>query len=123
MSYGNEKPNDDDGVILIMTVWCILIIASVYRRLSRTLNARAIQVGGTVWCYLFNPALGRTRALINMYLIINSLSYVWTPWEVVQRQSLINMHSIIIIIMYICSIAKNSYKTNSFQREQFINNI
>ena len=27
MSDGNEKPNDDDGVILIMTVWCIFIIA------------------------------------------------------------------------------------------------
>ena len=123
MSYGNEKPNDDDGVILIMTVWCILIIASVYGRPSRTLNARAIQVGGTVWCYLFDSALGKMWALMNMYLIIHSLSYVWTPWEVVQRQSLINMHSIIIIIMYICSIAKNSFKTNSFQREQFINNI
>ena len=123
MSYGNEKPNDDDGVILIMTVWCILIIASVYGRPSRTLNARAIQVGGTVWCYLFDSALGKMWALMNMYLIIHSLSYVWTPWEVVQRQSLINMHSIIIIIIYICSIGKNSFKTNSFQREQFINNI
>ena len=123
MSYGNEKPNDDDGVILIMTMWCILIIASVYGRPSRTLNARAIQVGGTVWCYLLNSALGKIWALMNMYLIIHSLSYVWTPWEVVQRQLLINMHSIIIIIIYICSIGKNSFKTNSFQREQFINNI
>ena len=76
MSYGNEKPNDDDGVILNMTVWCILIIASVYRRPSRSLNARAIQVGGTVWCYLFNSALGKTRALINMYLIISSVLWI-----------------------------------------------
>ena len=100
MSYGNEKPNDDDGVILIMTVWSILVIASVYGRPSRTLNARAIQVGGTVWCYLFNSALGKTRALINMYLIINSLSNGWTPWMVCKdghqlglrkRQALINM--------------------------------
>ena len=69
--------------MLIMMVWCILIIACVYRRPSLTLNARAIRVGGTVWRYLFNTALGKTRALINMYHIINSLSYGWIPWEVV----------------------------------------
>ena len=57
-------------------VWCIVIIACVYRRPYLTLNARAIQVGGTVWCYLFNSALGKTRALINMYLIINSLLWM-----------------------------------------------
>ena len=81
-------------------VWCILIIACVYRRPYLTLNARAIRVGGTVWRYLFNTALGKTRALINMYLIINSLSNGWTAGKVCKdrhqlglrkRQALINM--------------------------------
>ena len=62
--------------MLIMMVWCILIIACVYRRPSLTLNARAIRVGGTVWRYLFNTALGKTRALINMYLIISSVLWI-----------------------------------------------
>ena len=89
-------------------VWCILIIACVYPRPYLTLNARAIRVGGTVWCYLFNSALGKTRALINMYLIISSLLWM-DPIGVVQRQALSNMYSIIIIIMYLCSIAKKFF--------------
>ena len=89
-------------------VWCILIIACVYRRPYLTLNARAIRVGGTVWCYLFNSALGKTRALINMYLIISSLLWM-DPIGVVQKQALSNMYSISIIIMYLCFIAKKFF--------------
>ena len=89
-------------------VWSILIINCVYRNPYLTLNARAIRVGGTVWCYLFNSALGKTRALSNMYLIISSLLWM-DPIGVVQRQALSNMYSIIIIIMYLCSIAKKFF--------------
>ena len=40
-----------------------------------------------------------------------------------QRRALINLYYIIITTMYQCSIAKKSFNTTSFQREQLLNNI